>query len=358
MRYLNRRRTRQVHTLFTMLLVCTLLGCSLSTQRDEQTMPLPANMGSTSAPVPEGTGNTSAPPLYFGDTSVEERISTSAAVIKARLARTTTDVFTSSAEGWSGKYYVAIRFHLTVSEYLSGDGSTNVTAAWVLLSGFNTQREAEDAAPGIAAKRDTTLDGRDAVFFLRKEDPNQIFGTSLLGEDDYFLTTGGNIEGEDWYSLNSKFDRRWLPSARTAATGDNQEFLLAVPAAATLTITLGELKRRVTSVSAELNGGDGSKAYKDCIRWKYVVEREERWRTTKGGDEQYRPDLDGTFVSGQPAGAKLYRYNPGWANSADAGTPRSVSGRPSRRSRHSRLASSRSSAARTTALIVRLLSRA
>ena len=293
MRYLNRTRTRQVHTLFVVLLVSTLLGCSLSTQRDEQTMPLPANMGSTSAPVSEGTGNTTAPPLYFGPTSIDERISTSAAVIKARLARTTTDVFTSSAEGWSGKYYVAIRFHLTVSEYLRGGGSTNVTAAWVLLSGFNTQREAEDAAPGIAAKRDATFDSRDAVFFLRKEDPNVIFGTSLLGEDDYFMATFGDIGGEDWHSLNSRFDRRWLPSAETAATGDNQEFLLAVPAATTLTITLGELKRRVTSVSAELDGGDGSKAYKDCIRGKYSYERHLGWERSKGRGNWYVPRLQG-----------------------------------------------------------------
>ncbi len=293
------------------------LGCGDVARQDEQAMPVPASTGTTSAPVPASTGNTSAPPLYFGDTSIEERISTSAAVVKARLARTTTDVFTSSAEGWSGNYYVAIKFHLTVSEYLRGSGSNNITAVWGLLSKFNTQREAEDAAPGIAAKRDTTLDDRDAVFFLRNEDPNLIFSTSLLGNDDYFLTTGGNIEGEDQYSLSSKFDRRWLPSAGTTATGDNQEFLLGVPNPTLQTVTLGELRRRVTPVNAELNGGDGSEAYKDCIRGKYSYERHLEWERSKGRGNWYVPRPQGVFVSGQSAGVELYEYNEGWAQPAD-----------------------------------------
>ena len=300
-----------------MLLVCTLLGCSLFTQGDEQTVPVPAGMGSTPEPVPAGTGNTSAPLVYFGATSIEERISTSAAVIKARLARTTTDVFTSSVEGWRGRHFVALKFHLTVSEYLSGSGSSNVTAVAVLLNYYDTQREAEDAAPGIAAKRDTAFDNRDAVFFLRKDDHNLIFSTSLLGEDDYFLTTFGDLEVEDEYSLSSRFDRRWLPSAGTTATGDDQEFLLAVPAATAPTITLGELKRQITSVNVELNGGDGSEAYKDCIRGKYAYERRLAWEQGRGRGNWYVPRLQDVFVSGQSAGAELYEYNEGWAHPSD-----------------------------------------
>ena len=300
-----------------LLLVCMLLACSLFTHQQDRSEAVPASTGSTSARVPAVTGTTSAPPLYFGDTSVEERISTSAAVVKARLERTTTYVFTSSAEGWGGKYYVAIKFHLTVSEYLIGSGTNNITAVWVLLSKFNTQREAEDAAPGITAKRDTTWDDRDAVFFLRNEDPNLIFSTSVLGNDEYFLTTGGNIEGEDRYSLSSRFDRRWLPSAGTTATGDNQEFLLAVPNPTLQTVTLGELKRRVTSVNAELNGGDGSKAYKDCIRGKYSYERHLGSERSKGRGNWYVPRPQGVFVSGQSAGTELYEYDEGWAQPAD-----------------------------------------
>ena len=260
-----------------------------------------------------------APLGYDGDSSIEERISTSAAIVKARLVRISTDVFTTSVQDWSGKLYVAVKFHFTASEYLMGSGSNNVVAIMVSLERFDSQQEAEDEASRILGKRNTAWDDREAILFLRGNDPTKIFDRSLLGGDDYFLTSGGDFAGEDFYSITSKYDRRWLPAAGTTITGDKQEFLLVMPEAgiATPTITLGELKHRVLSVNAELNGGDGSEEYRECVQLKYYIDRRQDWQRTndiQGRGHWYAPRQEDVFASGQPAGAILYEYDEGFAN--------------------------------------------
>ena len=320
-------RTRN---LVILLLACTLLACSLTPERDEQAVssgetPLapPPSTGTVSsgeaplAPPPSTgsppTGSTSAVP-YFGEESVEERIARADIVVKVELDRTTNTVVTGSGE-YSDKYYPALKFHLTVSEYLKGSGASSITALWVRGKPFDTQAEAEDAAPGIATGRDTTWDDREAIFFLRKEDLGKFFAAALQGINDYYLSAGGTYQ--DMYSLHNIHRKLWLPSAGTTATGDNQEFLLAVPEPGldTPTITLGELKRRITAVNAALNGGDGSDAYRECVRNKYQSERMERVRMSgSSGSAQYRtfePRWSGTFASGQLAGAELYDYDRG-----------------------------------------------
>ena len=235
------------------------------------------------------------------------------------MVRTSTDVFTISVQDWSSNIYVAVKCHFSVSEYLMGSGSNNITAIMVSLERFDSQQEAEDGASAILAKRNTALDGRDTILFLREDDPNEIFSRSLLSGDEYFLTAGGDFVGEAFYSLSSRYDRQWLPAAGTTTTGDRQEFLLAVPepGITSPTITLGELKRRVAYVDAELNGGDGSEAYRECIQWKYIYDREQQWQRTHDGRESghwYAPRQEDVFVSGQASGAILYEYREGFAD--------------------------------------------
>ena len=298
----------------------TLAPIYSSSTREEKVEPV-----KTPAPVSvESTISTSGPvwtaPIgYDGDTSIEERISTSDAVVKARLVRISTDVFTTSDQDWSSNFYVAVKFHFTVSEYLMGSGSNNIVAIRVSLERFDSQQGAEDEASRILGKRNTAWDDRDAILFLRGNDPTKIFNRSLLGGGDYFLTSGGDFAGEDFYSVTSKYDRRWLPAAGTTATRDQQEFLLAVPEVgmAIPTITLGELKRRVLSVNAELNGGDGSEEYRECIQLKYYIDRKQDWQRTndiQGRGHWYAPRQENVFVSGQADGAILYGYREGFAD--------------------------------------------
>ena len=299
----------RMRTILIMLLACTLLTCSLIAQRDEQAEAPPA-------PTPPPTIE---PPAYFGEESIEERIAKADIVVTARLDRTTTEVATTTAEHWSGKYYPALRFHLTVSEYLNGSGANSITVLTVQGVTYDTEKEAEDAAPGIVATRDATWDDREAILFLTEEHRSDIFSASVQGANDYYLATGGPYQ--DMYSLHNRYRKLWLPSAGTPATGDDQEFLLAVPEPNidTPTITLGELKRRITAVNAKLNAGDGSDAYKGCIAATYQSERQERVRMSGSSAQSrnFEPTWDGTFAPGQPAGAEVYKYDPGWAQPAE-----------------------------------------
>ena len=277
-----------------------------------------------------------APLGYDGDTSIEERISTSDAVVKARLVRISTDVFTTSAHDSSGNFYVAVKFDFSVSKYLMGGGSNDDVAIMVSLERFDSQQEAVDGASAILGKRNTDWDAREAILFLREDDPNEIFSRSLLSGDEYFFSTGGDFAGEDYYSLSSRFDRRWLPATGTTTTGDRQEYLLAAPEAGitTPTITLGELKHRVETVNGELSRGDGSEAYRECIQWKYTYDREQQWERTHGGigrGHWYAPRQEDVFVSGQPAGAILYEYDEGFADAdpPEAKAKLSIDGRDS-----------------------------
>ena len=253
---------------------------------------------------------------FNGEYSIEERIVKYDTIVKAQLDRITTEIVTSTTEGWSGKYYVALKFHLTVSEYLNGTGVDEITALWVRGKQFDTQQEAEAAAPGVVASRDTTWDALEAILFLQADDFYGTFSTSVQGADDYFLAIGGehthDMFSEDLYSLHNKYSKLWLPSAGTEGTDDSQEFLLAVPetGVVTPTITLGELKSRIAPINAELNAGDGTDAFITCVRNKYTGERIEQSRSSSL-DRYFEPTWGGSFSSGLPAGSELYEYDHG-----------------------------------------------
>ncbi len=301
-------------TIFAMLLACALLSCSPTTQRSEPNEGLVGAPQRTGNP-PSLSAQTGNPPAtgttafaYFGEESIEERIAGRDTIVRARLDTTTVEVATSTVEGWSDYYYVALRFHLTVSEYLKGSGANSITA-FTIQGDYDTRKEAEDAMPDILAGRVTTWDDREAFFFLTEDDPEDTFSGSVQGANDYFLSVGDSEQ--DMYSLHNRHRKLWLPSAGTAATGDDQEFLLAAPQQGidTPTITLGELKSRIAAVNAELNGGDGSEAYKNCIRTKYALERNDSFRELTQSRTNYEPVWGGDgFASGQPAGTEVYRY--------------------------------------------------
>ena len=68
-----------------------------------------------------------------------------------------------------------------------------------------------------------------------------------------------------------------MPTAPVGATGASGASTPAGP-----TITLGDLKQRLAAVTAELNASDGSEEYKECVRFKYQNEREDRYFIAEG----------------------------------------------------------------------------
>ena len=269
-----------------------------------------------------------APAVFNGETSLEERTANSSIVVRARMTSKSTEVV-AGAGRYEGNYYAATKFNLEVSEYLNGTDVDNITAIWVAADEFGTRQEAEDALPDIRARRDTQWDNREAVFFLRDLRDAQVLDVlALRGDNLYVLSFDFAYPRQDGYSLASKVSKLWLPAAAdaTGATGqsgtvgDGQEFLLAMPTApvgatgasgasapAGPTITLGDLKHRIAAVNAELNAGDGTREYGECIKYKYQIEREDRYFIAEGeGRRVYPTHPTHEFDSGQPAGTTIY----------------------------------------------------
>ncbi len=77
---------------------------------------------------------------------------------------------------------------------------------------------------------------------------------------------------------------------------------------------MGALKTRISEVTTEYAGGDGSAAYQECVRLKYEVERGNRYFREEKGEAGYdQSPVKSALTSGQPSGTLLYeRYNDGF----------------------------------------------
>ena len=236
--------------------------------------------------TPSGTATplSSAPVLYTGPTSLEERILASPVIARVRL-----DSVSSAAESgttYQGTKYIALlEFSFSVQEYLKGSGADDIMAVWAAAPFFDTQQEAEDALPAIAAARDAQWDAHETIVFLQED--SRGFLSSTQQADRYYLAWGGSkmmyADQDDVYSIASRHNKLWLPAAAAVGatsqpTGDQQRFLTDVPPAegTAPTITLGAIKTRIAGVTAKLDAGDGSEEYKECVRETYYLERKDR----------------------------------------------------------------------------------
>ena len=261
--------------------------------------------------------------IFFpGDTSVEEKILQGDVIVRATMTSFSSEVATRA----NGKYSPVLKFNLNVSEYLKGAGSSSIVAVWVDGWFYDTRKEAESKKTGILAERDAQWDNREAVIFLY--DGRSGFGATLdaqLKLADHFLLALG-YQNDDRYSLHSRTNKDWLPavSASTASgassSSSDKEFLLDVPStlggaatasgsSTTPTITLGSLKKRISELAAELNGGDGSEAYKECVKEKHSFERRARYYRELDGSDSYDKSPTATELkSGQTANTMLHQW--------------------------------------------------
>ncbi len=262
----------------------------------------------TMVPTPTGGPPPSAalpPSPYVGDSLIEEKIIASSVVVKATMASLSSEVITEA----DGKCSAILKFNFNVSEYLKGTGPSSIVAVWVDGRSYDTNDEANDAKTIILAERDAQWDDREAIIFLYGDAGG--FGTQLDEQlqrvDHFLLYVGDPYSPDDFYSLHSRTHKAWLPATTTTgSTGDDQEFLLDVPPP-TETITLGDLKRRITEVTAEYNGGDGSQAYRDCVVEKYRYIRNQRNFPEERGSPYTLWNINQSLVSRQPAGTVLDR---------------------------------------------------
>ena len=253
------------------------------------------------------------PVPYYGPSSLEERALESPVIARVRLDSVSST--TESGNTYQGtKCLALLEFSISVQEYLKGSGADDIVAVWAAAPFFDTQEEAEDALPAIAAARDAQWDDHEAIVFLQQD--FQEFLPSTQQENRYYLAWGGGWPmdaPDDGYSLASRHDKLWLPAAAAVgaslqATGDQQSFLMDVPPAegSGPTITLGEIKARIGAVTAKLSAGDGSEEYTECVRRTYRYEGDDRYSIQTGGDGYFYRTPDQKLDSGLAAFSVVY----------------------------------------------------
>ena len=81
---------------------------------------------------------------------------------------------------------------------------------------------------------------------------------------------------------------------------------------------LGDLKQLTAAVNTELDAGDGSAEYKDCVRLKHRYAREDRYLIAEGkGRRVFRMYPTHEFDSAQPAGTTIYEDQVAGAESSE-----------------------------------------
>ena len=291
--------------------------------------PTPAR---TRTPTPAPTGNYTP---YFGGTSLKERIAKADVIARVRLQSVAAG---SERVDWKPATYTdsrgvsdpvdtaTLEFRFTVLEYLKGSGGTEIVG--VVASGDYDRESIDTAADGriLLDWRDPQWDGREAIVFLLTDHPYLLDmpspGRYLLG--GVYLPDGVHGDG---YTIGSPHNKTWLPAATAdGATGqsDEQRFLLDKPSdgatgqSGAPMITLTDLKTAVAGVEREIASGGGTPAYRECIVWKYTLERMAE-HTKISGQFPYKR-FDESMASGQPAGTLAHVYldrpvrnpKPGW----------------------------------------------
>ena len=245
--------------------------------------------------------HTSGGITYWGVASLEEVILNSdiIAIVVLNTLDRGVDVFTRGVvQGDTVQtrvfYSKTLEFTFDVEEYLKGTGEDQVVGLV-----FNSDlSQLSDTAAGAEMAKDLsppTLYSRKAVVFLRDDaEPPEV----NRGAGRYYL--GGANEWEDSYSIDSPYYRAWLPAA--SAMADEERFLMG--ASSTPTITLDELRARISALNQAIAGR--SDEYIDCLRYKAEREREVlHLKGTQGGDYfYYREDRD--IESGMPRDTHIY----------------------------------------------------
>ena len=313
-----------IRTLLLMTLATVLLSCSISSRTAETNQAEDSSLGAYPLSPP------------FGLQTMEANILLHSTVVKATLSSVATDV----VAGADDNFYAALKFTLRVSEYLKGSGAKSIVGIWVYGTPYETRLEAEAKGATLLADRDTRWDALDSIIFLNRpsddERPLRMPATLLSPSNHYLLVWGSSTYVfDDQYSLYSRWNRRWLPAAPADDSGgarspqpNNQAFLLEIPpelrqgvgrgAGSTSqtitggtsrransmeaeTITLGEIKTLVQTITTEYNGGDGSVAYKWCVTKKYKNLRYERNFPELVGTQWTAWDTEPALNSGLPA---------------------------------------------------------
>ena len=281
---------------------------------------------------PPSGGLGSSGPNYYGPATLEERIAGADAIVRARFL--SASPVAERIPEHSG-YIGAVELRFQVLEYLRGSGAGELVA---LIDDvgipYGSSGKAIDGGRAIGDGRDTQWDSREAILFLFDAVPGL---PSTQQADRYWLgavSTYPRYKGDDGYTIASRTHKRWLPAApdggasgASGASGSGeQRFLLDAPAPAASggasgasgqstgsapTITLTDMKAKITEIAQLVAVGGGSEEYRDCLYEKYRWARQAHYM--KDNYTVFEDDRDYFYIrhdaainSGLPAGTRAF----------------------------------------------------
>ena len=294
------------------LLALLALGC---VDTASGVKPTPGNSYSPTFDLTEG-------PLYSGLMTMEELIAYAEAVarVEYRSARQTVeeiqlDYGPDNNPRYTTLYANSLEITFEVLEYLMGSGGSEIKVVLDDRDGWRyTRAEVETLDENLIPLRNTGWDSREAIVFLHSGD---LVVSTFEDPDRYWLASLRN-NGEDGYTVASKWMKAWLPDAAAPDSEDDvseteQRFLINLSSTSGAgvqgdTMTLSELKTLVTRIQNELTAG-GTEEHAKCIRHKYSEARYEQWYKTVVEDDwgrDYNLQHEKEIGSGAPAGTVVY----------------------------------------------------
>ncbi len=260
--------------------------------------------------------------LYTGRESLAERILTADVIARVSLVTKRT----SAAQRPGSLWGALLEFRFRVHEYLKGSGPSEIGGlVYIEYPGDDSEANARQAATQIADAHDSRWDDREAIVFLWLDDPDSppdIIPSYPRGSGQYWLGSMALGPIGEAYTVASQYRQAWLPEVsqtqgQAGTRQTEQVFLLdassataargAVGDAATIitvpTISLSNLKTKVTTLNAEANVG-GTSEYRTCVEHAYYRQRRAVYDVSQKGTPLEQNSV--TLSSTDPAGSVLH----------------------------------------------------
>ena len=205
-------------------------------------------------------------------------------------------------------------------EYLKGAGATEFTVAVAPLAYSETthatRQEAQRVAEEQLAARNTTWDNREGVLFLTHGTWGASGSSGSSGAEPLRFALRGVSRSRWDYSLD-KLERAWLPAQSAAgASGQSdtdRSYLTSAgarPAGASgaggaASISLAELRSKITAIDDLLAKGIGVEGYRDCIAMQFSQETYKREYLARTGTELRDLLFEHHISSGSAAGQSI-----------------------------------------------------
>ena len=258
--------------------------------------------------------------LYTGLSTMEELTAYAEAVARVnyRSARQTIEEIRLEArytDNYTTLYANSLEITFEVVEYLMGSGGAEIKAVLFDEDGWRyTRAEVEALDENLIPLRTTVWDDREAIVFLHSG--NRVVST--FDDDDRYWMASFRNNGEDGYTVASRWAKAWLPDAAAADSGADtsqteQRFLINLSDTSGAgvqgdTMTLSEIKALVTRIQNELTAG-GTEDHALCVREKYSAARYQQYRKNlieNDWGRDYNQQHEKEITSGAPAGTEVY----------------------------------------------------